>query len=107
LVAEQLVTVKTKTGHVRTEWQQLRDRNEALDCRVYARAAAWLLGIDRWDDSRWEQRELTIGQVASRSGGGVASPAQQVAPDLIGNNPYAAVPKREQTWIGPRSRRWF
>jgi phage terminase large subunit GpA-like protein len=107
LVAEQLVTVKARTGHVRTEWQQLRERNEALDCRVYARAAAWLLGIDRWDDSRWEQRELAIGRVASRSGGGVASPSQQIPAGSIGNNPYATVPKREQTWIGPRSRRWF
>jgi phage terminase large subunit GpA-like protein len=40
LVAEQLVTVKTKRGFQKLEWQKLRDRNEALDCRVYARAAA-------------------------------------------------------------------
>jgi phage terminase large subunit GpA-like protein len=40
LVAEQLVTVKTKRGFQKLEWQKLRERNEALDCRVYARAAA-------------------------------------------------------------------
>ena len=48
LVAEQLVTVKTRRGFTRLEWQKLRERNEALDCRVYARAAAWIAGIDRW-----------------------------------------------------------
>ncbi len=40
LVAEQLVTVTTKRGFQRLEWQKLRERNEALDCRIYARAAA-------------------------------------------------------------------
>jgi phage terminase large subunit GpA-like protein len=35
-VAEQLVTVKTKRGFQRLEWQKLRERNEALDCRRYA-----------------------------------------------------------------------
>jgi phage terminase large subunit GpA-like protein len=42
LVAEQLITVKTRRGFTRLEWQKLRERNEALDCRVYARAAAWI-----------------------------------------------------------------
>ncbi len=38
--AEQLVTVATRRGFAKLEWQKLRERNEALDCRVYARAAA-------------------------------------------------------------------
>jgi hypothetical protein len=32
LTAEQLVTVRTKRGFARLEWQKLRERNEALDC---------------------------------------------------------------------------
>jgi phage terminase large subunit GpA-like protein len=40
--------VKTKRGFARLEWQKLRERNEALDTRVYARAAAWIAGLDRW-----------------------------------------------------------
>jgi phage terminase large subunit GpA-like protein len=55
LTAEQLVTVKTKRGFAKLEWQKLRERNEALDCRVYARAAGWILGADRWSDARWEE----------------------------------------------------
>jgi len=55
LTAEQLVTVKTKRGFQKLEWQKLRERNEALDCRVYARAAAWILGADRWSEARWAE----------------------------------------------------
>ncbi|MCL7466063.1 phage terminase large subunit family protein [Phaeovulum sp. NW3] len=39
LTAEQLVTVKTKRGFTKLEWQKLRERNEALDCRVYSSRA--------------------------------------------------------------------
>jgi phage terminase large subunit GpA-like protein len=60
LVGEQLVTVKTKRGFTRLEWQKLRERNEALDCRVYARAAAWLAGADRWSEARWRDLEAQV-----------------------------------------------
>jgi hypothetical protein len=60
LTAEQLVTVKNKRGFAKLEWQKLRERNEALDCRVYARAAAWILGADRWSDARWEELERQL-----------------------------------------------
>ncbi|QLH40863.1 MAG: phage terminase large subunit family protein [Defluviicoccus sp.] len=60
LVAEQLVTVKTRRGFTRLEWQKLRERNEALDCRVYARAAAWIAGADRWHERKWRELELQV-----------------------------------------------
>jgi phage terminase large subunit GpA-like protein len=53
LTAEQLVT-KIVKGYPKRIWQKTRDRNEALDCRVYARAAAIALGIDRWSENKWE-----------------------------------------------------
>ena len=38
-----------------------RDRNEALDTRIYARAALQMLGGDRWDERRWKvERENSI-----------------------------------------------
>jgi phage terminase large subunit GpA-like protein len=46
-------------------WQKLRERNEALDCRVYARAAAWILGADRWTEARWVDLEAQLGQSAT------------------------------------------
>ena len=54
LTAEQLVTRIVK-GYPKREWQKTRDRNEALDCRIYARAAAIALGMDRWTEQKWEQ----------------------------------------------------
>jgi phage terminase large subunit GpA-like protein len=60
LTAEQLVTVKAKRGFAKLEWQKLRERNEALDCRVYARAAAWIAGTDRWSEARWQELERQL-----------------------------------------------
>ena len=61
LVAEQLVTIRDKRGYARQEWQKLRERNEALDNRVYARAAAWILGADRFDERMWRTLEKQAG----------------------------------------------
>lgn len=49
LTAEQLVTLKVRrSGRAIYEWQRLPNReNHFLDCRVYARAAAALAGLDR------------------------------------------------------------
>ncbi|APR98999.1 phage terminase large subunit family protein [Wolbachia endosymbiont of Folsomia candida] len=52
LTAEQLIT-KVVKGYTKQEWQKIRDRNEALDCRIYARAASIALGIDRWQEANW------------------------------------------------------
>jgi phage terminase large subunit GpA-like protein len=77
LAAEQLVTVKTKRGFARLEWQKLRERNEALDTRVYARAAAWIAGLDRWSEDRWAEAEREV-RVESGTG---ARPRRPVSPD--------------------------
>jgi phage terminase large subunit GpA-like protein len=83
LTAEQLVTVKTKRGFTKLEWQKLRERNEALDCRVYARAAAWILGADRWSNARWAELERSLAVETNGSGqdvgSGVAAPARPSA----------------------------
>ena len=67
LVAEQLVTVKTRRGFDKLEWQKLRARNETLDCRVYARAAAWVAGVDRFTDGRWAQLEAQLAARRART----------------------------------------
>ena len=74
LTAEQLVTVKGKRGFARLEWQKLRERNEALDCRVYARAAAWIAGADRWSEARWADLEAQLGAAVDETSG-VSAPA--------------------------------
>ncbi len=66
LTAERLVTVKDKRGFPRREWRKLRERNEALDCRIYARAAASALGIDRFGEATWQRLEQALGGNVSR-----------------------------------------
>lgn len=62
LTAERLVTVKDKRGFPHREWRKLRERNEALDCRIYARAAASGLGIDRFGEATWQKLERALGR---------------------------------------------
>lgn len=50
LCAEQLITRRDRNGFSRREWQKMRERNEALDCYVYARAAAAAAGLDRFEE---------------------------------------------------------
>ncbi len=76
LVAEQLVTIRNKRGYAHQEWQKMRERNEALDCRVYARAAAWILGADRWDEATWRRLEAQAGVETRMPTAGPTAPTQ-------------------------------
>ena len=57
LCAEQLITRKDRNGYQKREWKKTRERNEALDCYVYARAAAAMAGLDRFEERHWRQLE--------------------------------------------------
>ncbi len=61
LCAEQLITRRDRSGYAVREWQKLRERNEALDCYVYARAAAAAAGLDRFEDRHWRELERSLG----------------------------------------------
>ncbi|MCX7348722.1 MAG: phage terminase large subunit family protein [Alphaproteobacteria bacterium] len=98
-VAEQLVTVKTKRGFQRLEWQKLRERNEALDCRSYARAAAWIAGVDRWSEDRWEAMETEM-----RDGAGSLRSGDRTAPRKQNTRPVSGA--RDGIWIN-RRRGWI
>lgn len=55
LTAEEWVREKNKrTGRWVSRWRKTFERNEPLDLRVYARAAAAVLGIDRWTPEDWK-----------------------------------------------------
>jgi phage terminase large subunit GpA-like protein len=56
-----LVTLRDRNGYMKREWQKLRERNEALDCYVYARAAAAASGLDRFEERHWRELERQIG----------------------------------------------
>jgi len=78
LTAEQLVP-RTIKGYSRPEWQKTRDRNEALDVRVYARAAAAVYGIDRFQETDWKRLEELL---ASLVPSGTPLPARPKRPRL-------------------------
>ncbi|MBP6708217.1 MAG: phage terminase large subunit family protein [Candidatus Accumulibacter sp.] len=61
LCAEQLITRRDRNGYSVREWQKMRERNEALDCYVYARAAASAAGLDRFEDRHWRELERQLG----------------------------------------------
>jgi phage terminase large subunit GpA-like protein len=64
LTAEQLITKLVK-GYRKTEWQKMRERNEALDTRIYARAAAAQFGMDRFQEQHWASLEKQMDMTAA------------------------------------------
>lgn len=89
LVAEQLVTVQSRTGFARHEWQKLRPRNEALDCAVYARAALSVLGADRYGENFWKRRPRRAGVPVTDDL--QAPPAAQQSPEMRPPSPTPEV----------------
>lgn len=62
LTAEQNVARYDKRrGITRYTWDKIRERNEALDCRIIARAVASAFGVDRWTDTHWQERADFLG----------------------------------------------
>ena len=61
LTAEQMKRVVDRRGYATTEWIKAYHRNEALDVRVYARAAVIAYGTDRWTDDDWSYQERHLG----------------------------------------------
>ena len=60
LTAERQV-VKVSNGYPKSVWEKdPTRRNEALDCRVYARAGAAIYGLDRISERGWQELESAI-----------------------------------------------
>jgi len=61
LCAEQMIP-RTVRGLRRYVWEKsLHERNEVLDCNVYALAAAMMLGLHRWTPERWREARGALG----------------------------------------------
>lgn len=54
LTAEELQFKKNQRGYMVYQWVKVYERNEPLDCRNYARAAASFKGMDRLTDEQWD-----------------------------------------------------
>lgn len=58
LTGEQL-EFKMERGYRKYQWVKKFERNEPLDCRVYARGAAAIVGIDRFEEKHFLALEAT------------------------------------------------
>jgi phage terminase large subunit GpA-like protein len=68
-------------GRPRLEWvKPAGRRNEALDCAVYALAAAHFAGIDRWREGDWNRWQ---GRVEARDLFDAAAPLPPAAPAAL------------------------
>jgi phage terminase large subunit GpA-like protein len=94
LCAERLVARAGRNGFRRLEWVNTRERNEALDCRVYARAAAAALGMDGWGEGRWARMADALSAPAAEQ---VEAPSASAAPP-----PPDTTPTRPRSWLAPR-----
>lgn len=82
LTAERLVTRRDKNHQPKQEWVRIRERNEALDCFVYAYAAALMVGLERIP---WDYIDLPTGRAPAprptpTTPEAPPAPAEQVAP---------------------------
>jgi len=91
ITAEHLVTTKGRDGFTTFEWQLIAGReNHFLDCRIYARAAAALMGLDRMAASSSQRQQQSA----------PPSPKPVAAPVLSENTaPRSRAPG---SWLGGR-----
>lgn len=109
LTAEQLVTHKNKKGYIVMEWRPIPGReNHFLDCRVLSRAAAEVVGINRFAESDWSALERIVGTVTPRRPDpeGSTPPPSSGAPPT--SSPPASTapgqPQRRDPWLSNRPR---
>jgi phage terminase large subunit GpA-like protein len=103
LTAEQIVPRKSARGFVVLRWELIPGReNHALDARVYARAAAAVVGLDRFRDSDWQAVETAVGTEAAPALAATPAAAPQAAP----SPPSRPAPPPRAPWLQPR-RGWL
>jgi phage terminase large subunit GpA-like protein len=92
---EQLCIEKRVAKGASIDWVCAKnDRNEPWDCRVYATAAAIMLGLDRWEDDRWDRqlREIRVTAQAGGEIGTVIPPSRAVVEDKDGKRKRRSSP---------------
>ena len=78
LTAERRI-IRVTRGMPTAIWEKDPTRNnEALDCRVYARAAAAIYGLDRMSEYKWKQLERAIGTYVEEEKPPFAQPIKQI-----------------------------
>jgi phage terminase large subunit GpA-like protein len=89
LTAEQMMP-RLIRGFTVYSWEKVRPRNEQLDCRVYNRAAATMLGVDRWPEEEWKRRRAVLEQAQAQDSSNDAQVMRAAAA------PVPVLPKRHR-----------
>ena len=84
------VIIKVIKGYKKPEWQKTRERNEALDLKVYNLAAAIIVGIDRFKDKHWDRLK---GQSAQQA---PVAPKKQDQKKATSKKPLK---RRKSSWL--------
>lgn len=105
LTAEQLVSHRDKQGRLYREWEVIPGRrNEVLDCRIYARAAAYLVGADKVTESTVPAAYML--HTAAKSVQTVSAPTAAAAMDEVQAIPPPRPPKpqalKRPSFLGSR-----
>ena len=95
LTAEHRVPIKTARG-TSYRWVKRRQRNEALDCSVYAVFAAHAADLHRYTDRHWAQLEQMLQPTLFDGSDPAAQPALEETP------PAPAAPAPTKPRRGPR-----
>lgn len=106
LTAEEQVVERTRMGFAKMVWRlKAGRRNEALDCRSYAHAAAVQLGLDRFGDVAWSRFEASIWPKGAPKDDEARESAPVDAPVVVAaarkpEQAPVASPVASQGWLG-------
>ena len=107
MTAEELATERTRNGYKRQVWRKTRERNEALDCLVYAYAAGCQMGMNRFNEAAWDRFSVTLGDMPAPPAPKSASLKPAAAPPVAAAKPAGrpgilAPRPRAGNWLGRR-----
>lgn len=105
LTAEVIQLQRSPKGYVKHVWVKKYERNEPLDCRVYARAASAIIGIDNWKPDRWE-REGQFGVITKAKAPAKTQPQAKEAQPQPGQQQTAQQKKQKQQQPKKKSSFW-
>jgi phage terminase large subunit GpA-like protein len=108
LVAEALVRRRVR-GIEKDEWVKVYQRNEALDCAVYARAAAHLVGLDRFAEEEWRRLEEALDLPPGDPGAPAPAPEAPASssPPAPAGPPVVPVPGAPAAGVTWRRSEWW
>ena len=76
-------------------------------CRVYARAAAWIAGADRWPERKWADLEEQVGFCGIKGEQGKNTATRPGLAGGIADHRPNSSRYRDPGWLGGRNKEWL